>query len=58
MLILIVMGCVMLLAETFVHGTKRAGIAWLGVAGCVAALAPWSRSGATPLIPRRTSRAC
>jgi len=38
MLILIAMGCVMLLAETFVHGTKRGGIAWLGVAGCVAAL--------------------
>jgi NADH-quinone oxidoreductase subunit N len=38
MLILIGMGCVMLLAETFVHGTKRGGIAWLGVAGCVAAL--------------------
>src|SRR5262249_51170037 len=38
MLILIGMGCVMLLAETFVHGTKRSGIAWLGVAGCIAAL--------------------
>jgi NADH-quinone oxidoreductase subunit N len=38
MLILIGMGCVMLLAETFVHGTKRGGIAWLGIAGCVAAL--------------------
>jgi NADH-quinone oxidoreductase subunit N len=38
MLILIGMGCVILLAETFVHGTRRGGLAWLGVAGCVAAL--------------------
>jgi len=39
MLILIGMGCVVLLAETFVHGARRSGLAWLGVAGCVAALA-------------------
>src|SRR5206468_3369845 len=39
MMILIGMGCVVLLAETFVHGTQRAGLAWLGIAGCVAALA-------------------
>jgi NADH-quinone oxidoreductase subunit N len=38
MIILIIMGCVILLAETFVHSTRRAGLAWLGVAGCVAAL--------------------
>jgi NADH-quinone oxidoreductase subunit N len=38
MLVLIAMGCIMLLAETFVRGTGRAGIAWLGVAGCIAAL--------------------
>ena len=38
MLILIGMGCVILLAETFVRGQSRAGLAWLGVAGCVAAL--------------------
>ncbi len=38
MLILIGMGCVVLLAETFVRGAARAGLAWLGVAGCVAAL--------------------
>jgi NADH-quinone oxidoreductase subunit N len=38
MLILIVMGCVVLLAETFVYGTRRTGLAWLGIAGCVAAL--------------------
>jgi NADH-quinone oxidoreductase subunit N len=38
MLILIGMGCVILLAETFVQGNARAGLAWLGVAGCVAAL--------------------
>ncbi len=40
MMILIAMGCVILLAETFViSGTRRGGMAWLGVAGCVAALA-------------------
>jgi len=38
MLLLIVMGCVILLAETFVRGTSRAGLAWLGVASCVACL--------------------
>ncbi len=38
MLILIGMGCVILLAETFIQGKSRAGLAWLGVAGCVAAL--------------------
>src|SRR3954468_16916569 len=38
MLILIGMGCVILLAETFVHGQSRAGLAWLGVAACVVAL--------------------
>jgi NADH-quinone oxidoreductase subunit N len=38
MLILIGMGCVVLLAETFVGGSRRAGLAWLAVAGCVAAL--------------------
>jgi NADH-quinone oxidoreductase subunit N len=39
MLLLIVMGCVILLAETFVRGTSRSGLAWLGVATCVGALA-------------------
>jgi NADH-quinone oxidoreductase subunit N len=38
MLILIGMACVILLAETFIQGKSRAGLAWLGVAGCVAAL--------------------
>jgi NADH-quinone oxidoreductase subunit N len=38
MLILIGMGCVVLLGETFIEGKARAGLAWLGVAGCVAAL--------------------
>ncbi len=39
MLILIGMGCVILLAETFIQGkATRSGLAWLGVAGCVAAL--------------------
>ncbi|HVR62788.1 MAG TPA: NADH-quinone oxidoreductase subunit N [Polyangia bacterium] len=51
MLILIGMGCVILLAETFMHGRSRTGLAWLGVAGCVAALgalaAQWS-DAATP----------
>jgi len=39
MMILIGMGCVVLLAETFVSGAKRTGLAWLGIAGCVAAMA-------------------
>jgi NADH-quinone oxidoreductase subunit N len=39
MLILIGMGCVIILAETFMHGKSRSGLAWLGVAGCVASLA-------------------
>jgi NADH-quinone oxidoreductase subunit N len=39
MLILIGMGCVILIAETFMHGARRAGLAWLGVAGCIAGLA-------------------
>jgi len=39
MLILIGMGCVILLAETFVSGAHRSGLAWLGVVGCVAAIA-------------------
>src|SRR3954471_621093 len=38
MLLLIIMGCVILLAETFVRGPSRAGLAWLGVASCVGAL--------------------
>jgi NADH-quinone oxidoreductase subunit N len=38
MLILIGMGCLVLLAETFIKGAARAGLAWLSVAGCVAAL--------------------
>ncbi len=51
MLILIGMGCVILLAETFIQGKARSGLAWLGVAGCVAALvaivAAWA-DAATP----------
>ena len=38
MLILIGMGCVVLLAETFAAARAARGLAWLGVAGCVAAL--------------------
>jgi len=38
LLILIGMGCIVLLAETFVRGQSRAGLAWLGVAACVVAL--------------------
>jgi len=38
LLILIGMGCVILLAETFAKGQSRAGLAWIGVAACVAAL--------------------
>ena len=32
------MGCLVLLCETFIQGTSRAGLVWLSVAGCVAAL--------------------
>ena len=38
LLILIGMGCIVLLAETFVRGQSRAGLVWLGVAACVVAL--------------------
>src|SRR4030095_11350097 len=37
LLIVVAMGCVVLLAETFVHGESRRGLAWLGVGGCIAA---------------------
>ena len=37
MLILIGMGCVLLLAETFATADSRKGLAWLGIGGCVAA---------------------
>jgi NADH-quinone oxidoreductase subunit N len=39
MFLLVVMGCVILLAETFMRGPSRAGLAWLGVASCVATIA-------------------
>jgi NADH-quinone oxidoreductase subunit N len=38
LIILTGMGCVVLLAETFVKGQSRAGLMWLTVATCVAAL--------------------
>ena len=38
LLILIGMGCIVLLAVTFAHGTSRGGLAWLSVAGCLGAL--------------------
>ena len=38
MLVLIGMGCVVLLAETFVAGKSREGLVWLSVAGCLATL--------------------
>jgi NADH-quinone oxidoreductase subunit N len=38
MLILIGMGCVVLLAETFATADSRKGLAWLGIGGCVASL--------------------
>jgi NADH-quinone oxidoreductase subunit N len=51
MLLLVVMGCVILLAETFATARSRAGLAGLGVAGCVGALgllvAQWPEA-ATP----------
>ncbi len=39
MLILIGMGCVVLVGETFIRGSDHRGLAWLAIAGCVAALA-------------------
>jgi len=36
MLILIGMGCVILLAETFATEENRRGLAWLGIGGCIA----------------------
>src|SRR5262249_38159282 len=39
MLLLIGMGCVLLMAETFARGRSRAGLAWVGVGSCLAALA-------------------
>jgi len=39
MLILIGMGCVVLLAETFATAESRRGLAWLGIGGCIAAFA-------------------
>ncbi|MDB4982461.1 MAG: proton-translocating NADH-quinone oxidoreductase, chain [Myxococcales bacterium] len=40
MLLLIVMGCVIILAETFATPrSSRAGLAWLGVAGCIGSFA-------------------
>jgi NADH-quinone oxidoreductase subunit N len=38
LLILTGMGCLVLLAETFVKGHSRQGLMWLSVGGCVAAL--------------------
>jgi len=38
MLILIGMGCIILIAETFASATSRSGLAWLGVGGCIAAI--------------------
>jgi NADH-quinone oxidoreductase subunit N len=52
MLLLIAMGCVILIAETFAQRSSRVGLAWLGVAGCVAAIvllvAQWP-DAATPV---------
>src|SRR3954465_12405465 len=38
LLILTGMGCLILVAETFVKGHSREGLMWLGVAGCLGAL--------------------
>jgi NADH-quinone oxidoreductase subunit N len=51
MLVLIAMGCLVLLLETFSHSESRAGLMWLSAAGCLAAglalVAQWD-SSATP----------
>jgi NADH-quinone oxidoreductase subunit N len=38
MLVLVGMGCLVLLAETFVRGKSRGGLMWISAASCVAAL--------------------
>jgi NADH-quinone oxidoreductase subunit N len=38
MLLLVVMGCVILIAETFATERSRAGLAWIGVAACLGSL--------------------
>jgi NADH-quinone oxidoreductase subunit N len=38
MLILVGMGCLVLLAETFATSPSRSGLAWLSIAGCLAAM--------------------
>jgi len=38
LVLLVVIGCAILVAETFIKGRSRAGLAWLGVAGSVGAL--------------------
>jgi NADH-quinone oxidoreductase subunit N len=38
LIILVGMGCVVLLAETFVKGESRSGLMWLAAAGCLATL--------------------
>jgi NADH-quinone oxidoreductase subunit N len=52
LLILSGMGCLVLVAETFIKGHSRAGLMWLSVGGCVAALvavvAQWG-DAATPV---------
>ncbi len=49
MLILIGMGCIILLAETFATAGSRSGLAWLGVGGCIASagalVAQWGDAG-------------
>jgi NADH-quinone oxidoreductase subunit N len=54
LLILTVMGCLVLLAETFVKGESRQGLMWLSVGGCVAAFlavcAQWDDAATTQSI--------
>jgi NADH-quinone oxidoreductase subunit N len=54
LLILIGMGCLVLIAETFVKGHERGGLLWLSAAGCVAAfvalVAQWDEAQAGTVV--------
>ncbi|MDZ4696554.1 MAG: NADH-quinone oxidoreductase subunit N [Deltaproteobacteria bacterium] len=39
LILMVVMGCAILVAETFIKGRSRAGLAWLGVAGSLGTVA-------------------
>ena len=60
MLLLVAMGCVILIAETFARASSRTGLAWLGVASCVGAMgllvAQWPDAATPTRSPARRNR--